>query len=222
MIEERGISKLVVLIDISRGIRLDQRTWAQEPGYPNAYFCSHSNIVGGIEREGEPASVHEDGAELTKKNSIGEVNSTAGSWFYDSFSRRLWIHCSDNAAPSAHIIISSVWARFANWPYVFDDKFYLPLLEENSIGQIDFSTGFYNEGGTRQAFGNIGLINADGFFNYEFPNYIWHARQLVGRVGKYGDNEENFLVFMNQWTGDIEWSDEIVSLRVEDLRRAVI
>jgi hypothetical protein len=190
--EDTGKIKLVILVDISRGIRLDQRSWAQDPGYPNSYYCSHTNVIGGIEREGEPSSVHEDGDELVEKSSISEVNSTAGSWYYDPSTKRLWIHCSDDGAPSSHIIISSVWARFSNWPYVYSGRFYLPLLDEKSIGNIDFSTGFYNEGGTRQTFGDVRLLNVDGFFNYDFANYIWHARQLIGRVGKYGDSESNF------------------------------
>jgi len=214
----------VILIEIEKGHRIDLDTWAQDVTYTNCWWISHTNIKANIEREGEPSRVEENGAEYTERASLADCNTNASSWWWDATNKRLYVHTSGSNNPGigTYIILSFVLVRFATKVYEFGGKPYLPYVKENSISEISFSTGGYHEGGTQQTFSAISLMNADGFFDEEFSGYIWEAKKLIGRVGEDGTAEEDFIVFMNQWTGDLEWSDEEVALSVEDLRTCLI
>jgi hypothetical protein len=216
--------KLVVLIEIEKGHRIDTHSWTQDPTYTNCWWILHSNVVGNIEREGKPSRVEEDGQEYTERASLDLCDGSAGSWHWDQASKRLYVHAtgSDDPGGGGYIILGYIWKRFATKPYEFGGKLYLPYVKVSSISEIGYSTAGYHEGGTQQTFSSLSLINADGYFDEEFSDYIWEAKKLIGRVGKDGDSESNFLVFMNQWTGDLEWDDKEVVLSVEDLRRCVI
>jgi hypothetical protein len=216
--------KLIILIEVEKGHRIDTDTWIQDATYTNCWWISHTNVVANIEREGKPSRVEENGEEYTERATLELCNTNAGSWFWDSANKRLYIHTSgsNNPGGGSYIILSYIWMRFAAQPYVFGGKLYLPRLKEDSISEISYSTAGYHEGGTQQTFSAVALINADGFFDEEFSDYIWEAKKLIGRVGEDGGAEGDFIVFMNQWTGDLEWTDEEVVLSVEDLRRCVI
>ena len=218
------IRHCVVLVEIEKGHRIDTHTWTQHPTYTNCWWTSHTNIVGHVEREGKPSRVEENGAEYMEQASLADCNDNPGSWYWDAATCRLYVHTSGSDAPDSgnYIIVSYVWMRFATEPYEFGGQPYLPYLKEDSIAEVSYSTAGYHEGGTQQTFGSVALINADGFFDEEFSDYIWEAKKLIGRVGEHGAGESSFIVFMNQWTGDLEWSDEEVVLAVEDLRRCVI
>jgi hypothetical protein len=216
--------KLIVLIEIEKGHRIDTDTWTQDPTYTNCWWISHTNVVANVEREGKPNRVEEDGEEYMERATLELCNTNAGSWYWDSANKRLYIHTSgsNNPGGGSYIILSFIWMRFATLPYVFGAKPYLSRIKADSISDVSYSTAGYHEGGTQQTFSSIALINADGFFDEEFSNYIWEAKKLIGRVGEEGAAEGTFQVFMNQWTGDLEWSDEEVVVSVEDLRRCVI
>ena len=214
----------VVLVEIEKGHRIDADSWTQDLTYTNCWWISHTNIKAKVDREGEPSRVEENGEEYTERETVELCNNNAGSWYWDSANKRLYVHTtgSDDPGGGDYIILSYIWTRFATTVYEFGGKPYLPYVKENSISDVSYSTSGYHEGGTQQTFSAISLINADGFFDQEFSDYIWEAKKLIGRIGKYGDAEGNFLVFMNQWTGDLEWSDEEVVLSVEDLRTCLI
>ena len=214
----------VILIEIEKSHRIDTDSWTQDVTYTNCWWISHTNIKANIEREGEPSRIEENGEEYIERASLVDCNTNASSWWWDAANKRLYVHTSGSNNPGigTYIILSYIWMRFATTVYEFGGKPYLPYVKENSISDVSYSTSGYHEGGTQQTFSAISLINADGFFDQEFSDYIWEAKKLIGRIGKYGDAEGNFLVFMNQWTGDLEWSDEEVVLSVEDLRTCLI
>ena len=219
-----AIRKSIVLIAIEKGHRIDFDSWTQDGIFTNCWWISHTNIKANIEREGKPSRVEENGEEYTERASLELCDENPGSWYWDSANKRLYVHTSgsDDPGGGSYIILSYIWMRFATTVYEFGEKPYLPYIKEDSISEISFSTAGYHEGGTQQTFSVISLINADGFFDEEFSDYIWEAKKLIGRVGEDGAAEEDFVVFMNQWTGDLEWSDEEVVLSVEDLRTCLI
>jgi len=219
------IRKPVVLIAVEKGHRIDLDSWTQDGVYTNCWWISHTNVKAHVEREGKPSRVEENGEELEEQATLDDCDDNPGSWWWDATNKRLYVHLTGSGEPGGSgtpILVSYIWMRFATEPYEFGDKPYLPYIKEDSISEISFSTAGYHEGGTKQTFSAISFINTDGFFDEEFSDYIWEAKKLIGRVGKEDDAEGNFIVFMNQWTGDLEWSDEEVVLSVEDLRRCVI
>jgi hypothetical protein len=215
---------LVVLIEIEKGHRIDGDAWTQDAVYTNCWWINHTNVVANVEREGKPSRVEEDGEELTERASLALCDANSSSWYWDTVTKRLYTHTSgsDDPGGGGYIIASFIWVRFGSKPYVFGGKLYLPRVKKDSISDISYSTGGYHEGGTQQTFSAVALINSDGFFDKEFSDYIWEAKKLVGRVGEDGAAEGTFIVFMNQWTGDLEWTDQEVVISVEDLRRCVI
>ena len=214
----------VILIEIEKGHRIDADSWTQDWTYTNCWWISHTNIKTNVEREAEPSRVGENGSDYTKKDTLSSCDANPGSWYWDGPNKRLYVHASGSDDPGGgkYIILSYIWMRFATAVYEFGGKPYLPYVKEDSISDVSFQTAGYHEGGTQQTFSVISLINADGFFDEEFSDYIWEAKKLIGRVGEDGAAEEDFIVFMNQWTGDLEWSDEEVVLSVEDLRTCLI
>jgi len=213
---------VVVLMEIEIGHRIDQDIWITEPGY-NIYYITHSNYSAEWgELEGKPINVEEDGIKLSVAASLDECQSTAGTWFYETLNKRLYIHCSDSGEPSSHIILAYILRCFGSKPYEFGGRVYLPFLEESSIGDISYSTSLYHEGATKQSFSSIRLINFSGFFDRDLANYVYEAKLIIGRIGKVGDNENNFQVFLTQWTGNIIWSDNLIEISIEDLRECLI
>jgi len=214
--------EIVALIEIEIGHRIDQDLWTPEPGF-NTYYIIHSNYLGEWgELEGKPTNIEEDGIRLTKATSLDECRSNPGSWFYEQSSKRMYIHCSDSEEPSKHIIMAYILRCFGSMPYEFEGRVYYPFLKQDSIGDINYSTSLYHEGGTKQSFSSIKLINFSGFFDRDLANYVYEAKLITGRIGRVGDNEEKFQIFMIQWTGDIIWSDDLVEISVEDLRECLI
>ena len=97
--------------------------------------------------------------------------------------------------------------------------FYLPYLDDDDIPAIMFETTGYHEGGTRQSFGTIRIINADGCFDTRLSNYIYEAKKMLWKVGKLGDIYSNYAVLWRGWTGNVAWSDEDIEIGIEDMRR---
>lgn len=213
---------LVTLVEIEIGHRIDLDSWTQNPGGVS-YYIVHSRLSQEWgELEGRPEKVEEDGELLNEKDNLVECENSASSWYWDSSNKRLYIHTKNGDSPSNHIVLSYIKRRFSTRPYEFGGKAYFPFLKEDSISDVSYQTGFYHEGGTQQSFSSIKLINFNSFFDKDLAYYIYEAKSIVGRIGRVGDSELNFIIFMNQWTGDIIWSDEEVEINIEDLRECVI
>lgn len=216
--------RLIVLIAVEKGHRIDEDSWTQDGVFTNCWWISHTNVIMNVEREGKPSRVEENGVEYTEQESLEDCDGNPGSWWWDSSNKRLYIHAtgSDDPGGGGYIILSFIWMRFGTKPHVFEGKPHLARIRKDSISEISFSTGGYHEGGTRQTFTSVSLINMDGFFDQEFSDYIWEAKALTGWFGENGAPDEEFTIFMNQWTGNLAWSDKQVTLSVEDLRKCVI
>lgn len=212
----------VYLLEIEVGHRIDGDSWTQDGVYTNCWWIVHA--------EGEPSKVEEDGAELTERASLTLCNGTASSWYFDSSTNKLYLHVADSGDPgdAGQIIQSFFWEYYCNkqpekTPVIFTinslDVFYLPYLDDDDIPSIDLETTGYHEGGTRQSFGVVKIINADGYFDSRLTDYIYEAKKLLWKVGKLGDAYTDYAVLWRGWTGSIEWSDEDIEIGIEDLRR---
>lgn len=214
-------SDLVSLLEIEIGHRIDGDAWMQDGTYTNCWWIMHE--------EGKPSKVeqclsgtitkHEERVNLTL------CNDNPSSWYWDSANSRLYVHASgsDNPGGGSYLIQSYFWERFCNkqaGDIVFDDYFYLPYLD-NTIPPINMATSGYHEGGTRQTFGTISVINADGYFDTRLSDYIYEAKRMVYKVGERGDSYADYITFWAGWTGDIGWSDSYIQIGIDDLRRRV-
>jgi len=208
----------VYLLEIELGHRIDGDLWTQDGTYTNCWWISHT--------EGKPSKVEENGSEYTERDTLSLCNSNASSWYWDSANSRLYVHTSGSDDPGTagkYIILSYFWEYFINMqfdePIVFNDHYYLPYLNDNDVPNISIEASGYHEGGTRQSFGTIRLINIDGYFDTRLSDYIYEAKKLIWRVGEKGDEYADFATLWRGWTGGNSWNDKEIEINIEDLRK---
>jgi len=195
--------------------------YSQE-GYSNLWYITHA--------EGEPSKVEQclrstlDITTYTERATLTLCNDNPSSWYWDAVNNRLYLHTSGSDDPSTagkYLIQSYFWDKFCNkqaGDIVFDGVYYLPYLDD-TIPSITVETSGYHEGGTRQTFGTISIINADGYFDTRLSDYIYEAKKIRYLVGRKGDAYGDYITFWLGWTGNIEWSDAYVKIGIDDLRK---
>jgi len=208
----------IYLLEIEVGHRIDGDTWIQHGTYTNCWYITHG--------EGKPSKVEEDGSALTEQSGWVDTNNNPGSWYWGSASSILVVHVADSGDPGdgGQTILSFFWEYFCNKQpesnqVIFNSAWYLPYLNDDEIPPIDFETTGYHEGGTRQSFGSVKLINADGYFDTRLTDYIYEAKKLLWKVGRVGDSYADFAVLWRGWTGSVGWSDEEIEITIEDMRK---
>ena len=204
--------------------------WGNEysaEGYPNLWYITHA--------EGEPSKVEQCLratlviSTYTERASLALCDANPSSWYWDSANNRLYLHTSGSDDPGTagkYLIQSYFWDCFCNkqaGDIVFEiipgiPRFYLPYLDD-TIPSIRMETSGYHEGGTKQTFGTISVINADGYFDTRLSDYIYEAKKMRYKVGKRGDIYTDYIIFWLGWTGNIGWSDEYVTIGIDDLRK---
>lgn len=180
----------------------------------NSWYITHT--------EGKPSKVEENGAALTYRDSLALCNDNAGSWCWDS--TRLYVHTTGSDDPAGYIIIAFFWEYLTNAQYTDEDIIsdstneYLPYLNAESIPDITNETSGYHEGGTRQSFGSVKVINADGRYDTRLNDYIYEAKKIILKAGIKGGNYASYNTYWLGWTGGIGWSEEYIDIDIEDLR----
>ena len=187
--------------------------YSEEAG--DAYYISHV--------EGEPSKVEEDGVVLTERGSLALCVANAGSWYWDSANTRLYVHTTGSDDPAGYIIIAFFWEYLTNAQYtdediIFNGNEYLPYLNDNDIPDVTSETSGYQEGGTRQSFGSVRIINADGRYDSRLTDYIYEAKKIILKAGEKGDAYGDYNTYWIGWTGGIKWSEEEIDIDIEDLR----
>jgi len=188
----------------------------------NSWYISHP--------EGEPSKVEQclrstlEITVYTERASLVLCDANPSSWYWDAANNRLYLHTSGSDDPSTvgkYLIQSYFWEYFCNkqaGDIIFGGHFYLPYLDD-TIPSITVETSGYHEGGTRQTFGEISIINADGYFDTRLSDYIYEAKKIRYLVGRKGDVYGDYITFWIGWTGNISWSDAYVKIGIDDLRK---
>lgn len=216
------IAERVILTDTEVAHRIDTHAWTQD-GATGAWWISHTHTDKFGEHEGEPNRVKVNGVEFTE-DTLANCRTTASTWYWDAAMQYLYVHVAGGIDPGggAFIIVAYLWRRFGSRPYVFGGRPYLPLVANDSIPAVAYVTGGYHEGGTKQTFGTVKLLNGEGYFDTDLSDYIYEGKRLTARIGDNGAAEANFAVFWDGWTSDIDWSESAVEISVEDLMTAVL
>jgi len=188
----------------------------------NTYYISHT--------DGTPVAVEEDGTALTEKSSLSDCSDNSSSWYWDSTNERLYLHTSgsDDPGGGSYTIVVYFWEYLSNGQYdadvgiEYDGNIYLPYLNDDDIPDIQIQTSEYHEGGIRQSFGSIRIINADSRYDTRLSDYIYENREVRLLAGAKGDSYTDFGVFWSGWTGKVEWTEEDITLHIEDIRRITL
>ena len=211
----------VYLLELELGHRIDGDGWTQS--YIDYFYIPDSDSYYIPHVEGEPSKVEEDGEALTERNTLALCNDNAGSWYWDSANTRLYIHTTGSDDPAGYIIIAFFWEYLTNAQYtdediIFNGNEYLPYLNDNDIPDVKSETSGYQEGGTRQSFGSVKIINADGRYDTRLTDYIYEAKKIILKAGIKGGNYASYATYWIGWTGGIGWSEEEIEIDIEDLR----
>jgi hypothetical protein len=219
---------LVYRLRIEIGRRLDNLAWTQaDAPNTNAWYIAHP--------EGEPSRVRQyvkstDAISThTSRATLALCHANASSWYYDSATSRLYVNTSgsDNPGGGLYLIESHFWDRFCTAQdggtdaVYYSNAWHLPLLGPDSIPDVTLEATPFSEGGVRQSFGTIKLING-GYFDQRLYDYIYSAAPAILEVGAAGDIDGAFVVLWRGWTGNVEWSEEYITLAIEDERRIAV
>jgi hypothetical protein len=218
----KAAKELDYLLEIEIGHRIDADTWQNEGA--GAFSIAHL--------EGEPSRVKacvRSTHVITTYAKVGSIVACQGalsSWYYTA--GRLYVHMSGGDLPSTaskYYLSSYFWECLCNGQregsqaLYNNDVWYLPYLDESSIPDVSLEVSMFSDGGIRQSFGTISLLNADGYFDSRIADYIYSGKQAVLKVGAPGDTYVQFVTIWRGWTGNLTWTDEHLAIDTEDERK---
>jgi len=149
-------------------------------------------------------ALKEDGVELTLQSSIVTVEADPGSWWQDTATGLLYIHCSDGLSPDAHNIIAKFCFYCASENIIFNNRFYEGRIAD--ISSISNSTGILPEMIETEG-GDISLNNADGFFDTLSEKFIWEKSELSIKYGSDLMAYTDFMQFLGWKIENKGWEE---------------
>lgn len=223
--QEKVEKRLVWLLEIELGYRIEAKTWTQADA-PNTacWYMDHA-------AEGEPSRVRQllrsshAITTYTEKASVAECQATASTWFYDSSNGRLYLHASAGDAPdtaSKYYLMSHFWHRVCSHQYESPNTVVdaAGLFIEPRLGKtpadVTLEINEFTEVGLRQSWGSVKIANADGKYDSWLPRYIWHMCLFYLKVGGVGDAYANYTIVHRGRTGSIFWTDDELEVGIED------
>ena len=138
---------------------------------------------------------YEDGVALVAIGStIAEVEATAGTYWHDTTTKKVYVHPAGSGDPVYHLYAGSFWLNFTTWQKgetIFSGNYYFPLIPGDGIPDISQEIQPFYEGTFTISSGEISLINGKFkkhgfFFDGIFRRYQWinrRARILAGGEG---------------------------------------
>jgi len=202
----------VILAEMQPAITLQTASWTNT-GVGNTYYCAFGH--------GQIMSVQVNGVCLTVKTSIAACQGSAGSYFYDFWAQRLYIHLTDGGDPGEHTVdgvytysvVAYFILCFANGQYTGADcidyipegctypVFYEPWLNENSIESLSASVADHYSSAMEVQFGSLSLINAAWWYDVR-KTYLWNNKDIKIKVGSLGDAYVDFeTIFIGKIRG---------------------
>lgn len=219
---------LAWLLEIEVAKRIDALVWALATSGSPAYYITPT--------EGEPGRVREIDrtshaiTEYSEEASLAACQAAAGSWFFDTATGRLYVNTTGGTDPSGgdYYVAAYYWKLYCDGQHpapkelVFNGAWYDPKLDKASLPVLAMEVSGFHEGGVRQTWGALKLLNGDGSLDQELVDYIWENKVFILKVGVPGDAYAQFVTAARGRTGSITWSlDEgTVTIGLQDPLRA--
>lgn len=163
-------ARIVVLAEITAGVWC--RAWVVDGTYTNSYKVTLTDEVSAVKWNRATS--------LTLQTSAANVNSNAGSWFWDRSTSVLWVR-PPSGSIFANVVQAIVKFYFSHpKPKTLNDRFYDPrVLTAPALSRrIEAMFGNIAQIGG----GSIVLANMDGYFNGKI-DYQWNAGAVVLKIG---------------------------------------
>jgi hypothetical protein len=221
--------KLVFLLELELTYRIESKAWTQDPSpNTNCYWMEHG--LKGVDFEGPPsrvrACVKATHAITTYAPELSLVACQAapGSWYYDDATGRLHVHASGGDSPGsgAYLLSSHFWIYFCNAQYpdpntiFFNSRYYQPRLSDDSIPEATLAIKPFSAGGITQTWGDLILRNETGAYDAALQTYVWEACQFFLKCGVLGASYSDYVPIYRGRTGQITWSDTILTISADD------
>lgn len=211
----------VFLVEMEPAVRLDLEYWWQDPVYTNCWYRKHEPEVSRVKVSGD---TYEEAVNLPDLNSM----SGGEGWFWDKDTQRLYLHMANGDDPMSesgyyYFVTVFHWEYYTNIqdedePVLYYGKYYLPYLRSEELPDIEQGVTDYYEGGVSLGFGDIILINADGYWDARLSTYAYEWKQMKLRVGDLGATSGDVITLWQGVMADIDWSDEEVKFEILDPR----
>lgn len=180
------------------------------------------------ERGLEVDSVWEGGTALTEKASIAQVKALAGSWWWDTSTRTLYVRSSTDADPDDFFMEGEFVHLIPNRNFTYADDLCTlpPWLSTQGIPGVTQEIKSYYEGNFRLSTGSISFMNAlsngSYYFDKRFETFTWIGSKLTLYCGK--DSFSTLAQFKKMFTAyisDKSIEDGRITFSLSDIREGL-
>lgn len=180
------------------------------------------------ERGLEIDSVWEDGTALTEKASVAQVKALAGSWWWDTSIRKLYVRSSTDADPDDFFMEGGFVHLIPSKDFTYADSLCtLPpwLLEQNIPGVTQEIKSYY-EGSFRLSTGSISFVNTlsvgEYYFDKRFETFTWIGSKLTLYCGKDSFSAlSSFKKMFTAFISDKSIDDKGITFSLSDIREGL-
>ena len=182
------------------------------------------------ERGAEINEVWENGVAYVAKATITDVESTASSFYFDFWNRKLYIHTSTGGNPVNVQIDAGFWLYFTNtksvaFPCDFNDRNYLPMISRQNIPDVNQEVQPFFSGNLSMSSGTIGMMNSkvggEYYFDKRFRRYKWENRKVVLKAGGQGFAYAEYQTILTGVISGKQITDTAVQFDITDYREGV-
>jgi hypothetical protein len=185
--------------------------WASEGSSTYSHACIESGV----------SHVTFDDSTLVEEDSVADVKSTAGTWYFDFYDQRVYVHgpTGENlsSGSTTNIVMVFVYKDFASAVYHYGNREYRPLVRQDSFPAMDLAVDDIVEGMYRFNFSSFSLNN-DGWFDTAVESYIWTNRVVIIKIGGEALPYSEYQTFFVGRISDFSVSDELVVFTLKDMR----
>jgi hypothetical protein len=185
--------------------------------------------IGNFEKRIAFDGVEENGTALTLKTSIATVEAAAGSWWYDTATRKMYVHASGGDDPVNYSYVGTFWAYFSGWNKAgdiaeFNSRQYLPLIADGGIPDVSMSIAPIWQGSFSLSSGTIKLINGyrkgwgGYFFDTRAETWLWENRPARILAGAPGATYAQLEIVHTATIQSATWSSRAFELALGDIR----
>lgn len=171
-------------------------------------------------------AVYEEGTAYTERTSIATVEANASSFWFDYYSRKLYVHASGSDDPAKYFLTGEFKIYFSNKEDIeFSNNFYYPLLKEENIPNISQEIKPYYEGNFSISAGTIKIINGkideenvEHLFDKLYSKYIWRNSKAVLKHGEYSFSYSDYKVVFTGMIDKADCDDDLLTIFLRDFR----
>jgi hypothetical protein len=179
------------------------------------------------ERGVNVTQVYENGVAYVEEDAAADVESVAGTFYFDYYARKLYVHTFSGASPAGFTMEAGFWLYYTNRQskdshVSFNGNNYLGLFRAEDLPDVTSEIKRLYEGTWAGSSGSVSLINAKiggaWYWDARFDRYTFENRQLRILVGGAGFAYSDYYLLATYLISDRTCNDQQISFELRDLR----